>query len=225
MKYYTLPVKSTDSGPFPIRCARIRAGRKPCPTSPTSSRREFVKVAGSAALGASLFRADAFGPAPRQTPLRHRRHRRSRQRHVGPRPRPALSRTCSSSSASATSTRSARSPRGTTSASTLPDLHELRRDDRQGEARPADGDDRRRLPSRVHHQGARPRPRRDDREAADDRRNEVPGDSRRREAQQPEDRRHLQLPLRAGAPADEGDPAVRARSARSSRSTSAGTST
>src|SRR5258706_15711870 len=32
--------------------------------APSSSRREFVKVAGSAALGASLFPADAFGQTP-----------------------------------------------------------------------------------------------------------------------------------------------------------------
>ena len=32
--------------------------------APTSTRREFVKVAGSAAVGASLFPADAFGQAP-----------------------------------------------------------------------------------------------------------------------------------------------------------------
>src|SRR3981189_2881241 len=32
--------------------------------APSSSRREFVKVAGSAALGASLFPADVFGQTP-----------------------------------------------------------------------------------------------------------------------------------------------------------------
>ena len=175
---------------------------------PTSSRREFVKVAGSAALGASLFPVDALG----QTPAKRR------YAIVGTGDRGSgmwgrdLVKTLSGPARVRRTVRHEpearrRRPRFHRRAQ-LPHLHELRRDDREDEAGPADGDDRRRLPPRIHHQGARSRHRRDDREADDDRRDEVSGHPRRREAEQPQDRRHLQLPLRAGPPADEGDPAV-----------------
>ena len=133
-------------------------------------RREFVKVAGTAAVGASLFpgrRLRASRPPNAATPS------------SAPATAPAAcggatssrrTPTCSSSSASATSTRSARVVASDFIGAQLPHVHQLRRDDRQDEARPADGDDRRRLPSRIHRQGTRPRHRRDDREADDDRR-------------------------------------------------------
>ena len=168
---------------------------------PTSTRREFVKAAGSAALGASLFPADAFAPSPpRQTPLRHRRHRRSRQRHVGPRSRQALPGSARVRRAVRHQPEAHRSPPRPTWASTRPTFTNF--DEMIDKTKPdllmvttVDG---------FHHEyiikGARPRPRRDDREAAHDRRDQVPGHSRRRKAEQQQDRRHVQLSLRAGAP-------------------------
>src|SRR5215216_2478259 len=61
LKYYTLPVKSTSSDAFtPSARATIPLLRRASMSDAASTRREFVKVAGSAAIGASLFPADAF---------------------------------------------------------------------------------------------------------------------------------------------------------------------
>ena len=87
----------------------------------------------------------------------------------------------------------------------VPDLRQLRQDVRRGEAGAAHRDDRRSLPRRVHRQGARSRHRRDHREADGDRRGAVPAGARRRGPQQAQDRRRLQLPLRAEAREDQGD--------------------
>ena len=168
------------------------------------SRREFVKAAGSAAAATSLLGVapGAAQPAKRRYAIVGTGDRA--QRHVG---RPIVQEysdvvefvgLCDINPKRVAS-------REAVDRRHLPDVHELRRDVRQGEARPADGDDRRRLPSRVHRQGARPRDRRHDRKADGHRRDAVPGRAGCREAQQPEDRGHLQLPLRAEAPDRQGD--------------------
>ena len=123
------------------------------------------------------------GSAGGAATLRHRRHRRSRSRHVGTIARGEVFRR-------AGVRRTLRRERPTGRRRTrahgrdLPDLSELRGDVRESQTRPADGHDRRRLSSRVHREGTRPGHRRHDREADGHRRTAMPGGARRREAEQ-----------------------------------------
>ena len=172
------------------------------------NRRDFVKTAGSAVAATSLLGADAFAQAPAG-------------RGVTPSSAPASAPPacggarfderysdviqfvglCDINPKRVEGVEGADGRR-------LSDVHQLRRDARQGEARRRHGDDEGFVPQPVHRQGARPRVRRDDREADGHRREAVPGRARRREAQQEEDHRHVQLPLRAEAPHRQRDPDV-----------------
>ena len=171
VKYYTLPVKSMHFGRI-SGCGVLgsAAGGRRCPTSPTSSRREFVKVAGSAALGASLFPVDAFGQAPAK-----RRYAivGTGDRASGMWGRDLVSTypdllefvgLCDKNPKRAVV---ARDFIGVPNCPTFTNFDEMIEKTQAG---PADGHDRRRLPPRIHRQRARSRHRRDDREADDDRR-------------------------------------------------------
>ena len=169
------------------------------------NRRDFVKTAGGAVAahvvaGRRRVRAGARGPQA----LRDHRHRRARHRHVGPPDSRALLRRRSVRRPLRHQPEARRKFKGP-DRRRLSDVYELRRDARQGEARPRHGDDARRVPQPVHRQGPRPWHRRDDREADGHRREAMPGRARRREAQQEEDHRDLQLPIRAQAPRREGN--------------------
>ena len=159
------------------------------------NRREFVKTAGSAVAATSLLGADAFG----QVPAGRRRYAiiGTGERATGMWGRQIQERysdviqfvgLCRHQPEARRSVEGADGRR-------LSDLHQLRRDARQSEARRRHGDDEGFVPQPVHRQGARPGLRRDDREADGHRREAVPGGARRREAQQQEDHRHVQLPV------------------------------
>ena len=172
------------------------------------NRRDFVKTAGSAMAATSLLGADAFAQAPSgPQALRDHRHWRTRNQHVGaPDPGTLFGRD-SVRRAGRHQPEACRSVEGA-HGRRLPDLHQLRRDARQDQARHRHGDDAGFFPQPVHRPGARSRLRRHDREADGHRRKAVPGRTRRREAQQEEDHRHLQLPVCAEAPGREGNPDV-----------------
>ena len=172
------------------------------------NRRDFVKTAGGAVAATSLLGADAFA----QAPAGRRRYaiigtgeratgmwgRQIRERYSDVVEFVGL---CDINPKRVEDVEGAHGRR-------LPDIHELRRDARQGEARRRHGDDEGFVPQPVHRPGARSGLRRDDREADGHRREAVPGGARRREAQQEEDHRHVQLPVRAEAPHGEGNPDV-----------------
>ena len=183
--------------------------------SPT--RREFLQAAGVVATGAAHLRAPRSGghalwcdrghSAGGEATLRDCRHGRARHRHVGPPDGRALRR-------AARVRRPLRHQREARGAGAhghrrhVPDLHRLRPDVRHGQARPADGHDRGRVSRRLHHTRAGPRHRRHHREAHGDRRAAVPAGAGGRAPQQPQDRRRLQLPVRAQAREDQGGAAV-----------------
>ena len=126
----------------------------------STSRREFVKVTGAAAVGAL---PDESSAPARRTLRDYRRHRRSRQWHVGRDLARALSRPAgvrrlcdiSPKRAAVAGTFTARRTVRPSRVSTMI----------EDEARPAGGHHRRRFPSRIHHRADRAR--RDDRETAD----------------------------------------------------------
>ena len=169
------------------------------------TRRDFVAAA-SGAAAASLVPGSASG-ALEATPLRDRRHRRARHRHVGAPARRAL---LGRARVRRPVRREPAEGRGGEAGDRgpLPHVHQPRGDARPGEARAADGDDRRRDARGLHRDGARAGRGRAHREADGGGRAPVPGRARRREAQRAQDRRDVQLPLRAEAPEDQGAAAV-----------------
>ena len=139
--------------PSGARHRRIRGAEDRMSHSEGVSRREFVATVGGAAVGAAVAGSTSVR-RPGQAPLRHRRHRRARHRHVGP-PHRATIRRRGRVRRPVRHQPAARRSREEADGRLVPDLHQLRPDDGQGEAGSADGHHRRRLSQRVHREGAR----------------------------------------------------------------------